>query len=310
MSLKIFVSALTLSCVAAPVFADCYRSEWGLGYINGESSAGGYSIPDYTPPPSEPTPPPTGGTPVEEPIIFPESSSSSDEDYDGFAVSGEVFFTPVSCDGVPLKEAAFLARASSVGGGYAQLDTDSNADLDAWNLFTRVVVNSWVFEGDVVSTSVDSDFGDSDIDSFRVAVGRYLGDSSQVLFAYETSEIEDLDAERLSASVKTVVSLENGMSYTIDALVGLVQQDGFAGSDDDGFDVLLSADWYFNNQFSIGGALEFADRDSVGSLFNYSLNGTYFFTDRISLALTYRDSDDDALAVFGDQLALVFTYRR
>lgn len=312
MSLRSIVSAVTLSCVAAPALADCYQSEWSLGYLNGESSVGGYSIPDYTPPSGpDPLPPTTGGSPgLGEPITFPETSLGSDEDYDGFAIGGEVFFSPVSCDGVPLKEAAFLGRASSVGGAYAQLDSDSNVDLDSWNLFTRVVVNSWVFEGDVVSTSIDDDFVDSDVDSFRVAVGRYLGDRSQVLFAYEETEIEELDAERLSASIKTVVALENGMSYTIDALVGLVQQDGFAGSDDDGFDVLFSADWYFNNQFSVGAELEFADRDSVGSLFNYSLNSTYFFTDRISLALTYRDTDDDALAVFGDQLALEFTYRR
>ncbi|MEM1433163.1 MAG: putative porin [Pseudomonadota bacterium] len=312
MSLRTLMTAVSLCCVTAPAMADCYRSEWGLGYVAGESSAGGYSVPDYTPPSgTTPLPPTTGGSPgSSDPITLSESSSSSEEDYDGFAVSGEVFFSPVSCDGVPLKEAAFLSQASSIGGSLAQLDTDAGADLEVWNLFTRIVASSWVFEGDVSSTRIDDDFVDSDADSLRIAIGRYFGGASQVLLAFEESEAEGLDVERLSAGVKTVVSLENGMSYTVDALVGVVRQDGFAGSDDDRYDLQLAGDWYFNNQLSIGAELEFADRDSTGSLFSYSLNSTYFVTERIAVALTYRDTDDDALAITGDQLTLEISYRR
>ena len=309
MKLRAFAGSLALASLSSAALADCFNTEWDITYINGETSSE-YSIPEYTPPPEFET----GSTPPE--VLFETSGSTpggfdSDVDYDGFAVSGEIFLAPVSCDNGPLKEAAFLSQASSIGAGYAQIETDDDIETDAWNLFTRIVANSWVFEGEFTQFEEDAEFVDTEIDAIRVAVGRYLADSTQILFAYETTEFENLaDVDRFSVDVKTVMSLENGQSFTAQALVGFVSTDTEFGEDDDGFDVALLGDWYFNNQFSIGAELEFADRDSVGSLFNWQVNSTYFFTERISLELAYQDFDDDALSVFGDQFTVEFKYRR
>ena len=310
MNLKAIAGTLAFASLSSTAVADCFNTEWTATYVNGETSSE-YSIPEYTPPPEfESTPPPE--------LLFETSGStpggfesSSDVDYDGFAVSGEIFLAPVSCDNGPLKEAAFLSQASSIGAGYAQLETDDGIDTDAWNLFARIVANSWVFEGEFTQFEEDAEFVDTEIDAIRVAVGRYLADSTQLLFAYETTEFEDLaDVDRFSVDIKHIASLENGQSFTAQALVGYVQTDSDFGGDDDGFDVQLLGDWYFNDQFSIGTELDFADRDSSGSLFSWMVNATYFFSERISLELAYQEVDDDALSVFGDQFTVEFKYRR
>ena len=307
MKLRALAGTLALASLSSTAVADCFNTEWSIAYLNGETSSE-YTVPDYTPPTgsetsSTPTEPPlTGGT---------ESGFGSDVDYDGFAVSGEVFLAPVTCDNGPLKEAAFLSQASSIGAGYAQIEADDDVETDAWNLFARIIANSWVIEGEVTQFEEDAEFVDTEIDSLRVSVGRYLADATQILFTYETAEFENLaDVDRFSVDVKSVVSLENGQSFTAQALVGLVSTDTEFGDDDDGFDIELLGDWYFNNQFSIGAELAFADRDSVGSLFNWQVNSTYFFSERISLELAYQDFDDDALSVFGDQFTVEFKYRR
>lgn len=313
MNLKSITGFLILAATAGQAAADCFRTEWDVDLISGEKPTS-YSIPDYVPPTSTPppisSPPPTTGTPTS-----PDSESpgfSDTTDYDGFAVSGELFLAPVSCDAGPLKEAAFLSRVSSIGGAYTSIETDDDLEIDAWDLFGRIIINRWVFEGDVQRVDEESDFFDFQVDTLRLAVGRYLADATQVLVGYETGDYEDfVETERLTVDIKHVASLENGQSYTVQALLGYLTADTEFGEDDDGFDIQLLGDWYFNNQFSVGTELDFADRDSTGSLFSWSVNATYFFTDRISLALAYEEFDeDDLLAITGDQFTVEFTYRR
>ncbi|MEM6710037.1 MAG: hypothetical protein AAF648_14750 [Pseudomonadota bacterium] len=319
MIVKKLISAAALSGLAFPALADCFRTEWGVSYLNGETESE-YSIPEYTPPtdlgsPGLPPSPGTGtgtGTTPTPGITVPETSPGFDDtvDYDGFVVSGEVFLAPVSCDSGPLKEAAFLSQVSSIGGAYGQIEDDGDVETDILNAFARIVANSWVVEGELVRNDIDAEFADSEVDYVRIAGGRYLADATQLLFSYENTDFDIAEADRYAVDIKHVAQLENGMSYTVDALVGFVQTDTIFGQDDDGFDLALMGDWYFNNQFSVGAEIEFADRDSVGSLVNYTLNATYFFTEKILVSATYQDFDDDALSILGDQFVVEFKYRR
>ena len=310
MIVRNFIGGLTLGCLSATASANCFRTEWDVSTFAGETT----SSSEYTPPDDFISPgllaPLASATPVAASSIDPiVGTDRAGEDFDGFSVGGEFFFAGVGCDNGPLKEAAFLGQASSVGGGYTQFETDDDVETDSFNIFARVVVNTWVGEAEIRQSEVDGDFIDADVDSFRLAGGKYLQDAMQLLVSYENTDFEGSEADRFAVEFKAVVQLDNGQSYTANAIAGYTDIEQDFGSDDDSIDLTFVGDWFFNDQFSIGTELEFADRDE--SVFNWQLNSTYFFTDKISLALAYSAFDeDDLLATADDQFTLEFNYRR
>lgn len=283
--------AVVAVAASATVLAD-YRGELKINYISGETDIGGYSIPDYTPPPTG-GPDPDPGTP---PLTPPPSAEvpGTEEDYDGFSVAGEVFFEPVDTSRGPTKLAPFMSRASSVGGEYGRLETDSGIESDIWSLFTRVFVSDrFVLEAAFGGVDADSNASEGDVDVYTAALGYYVAEYTQLKLGYDNIDNDLAEADRYRIDVEFVRQLDNGMTFQGKALVGLVNEDNTVFGNNDGTDIELEASWFFNHGFGVGGEFAWQNRDDGGERDGFNLWANYFPTDKISLELSYYQEDFD-----------------
>lgn len=295
---------LALAVAAGSGAADGYQFEGGIEYVSGKVSAGdGYTVPDYTPPPvGDPGSPPPTGTPEPEPPVSGTQFGSSD--YDGWVLSGTWYVGGVDTSRGPLRLAPFVSRANSIGGEYGQIDLDNGADADFWFVDSR-----WVLPNGVI---IEADYGrreagDADADVARVAGGYYFGDTSAVRLGYDVDDDDFSELERWSIDITHVQTLENGTTFSVGALIGLVTGEDGLGRDDDGSDVLLTASYFPQDNFGFGLETSFSERDASGDVNAWELWADYFVTEKISLTLSYRDEDGDVAE--GDTLSFEARYR-
>ncbi len=303
---------MTVLCFAPPAAWADYRGEVSFGYITGDISVSESSL-DYTPPPSsDPDPPPTSSPPTGSPPVEPSSfdRSSSDEDYSGWQVAGEIFFEPVDTSLGPRLLAPFMDRASSVGGAYSTIETDdTDIETETWQLFTRVVINGgWVLEGGFGQTDIDAGIFDEDVDLYRAAVAYYLAQYTQLRVGFDTEDFDGIDYDTWSIDVTHVQQLENGMTWQAQLLYADVRGDADFG-DDDGSDIAVNISWFFNDAFGVGANFMTADRDSSGDTDSWEVWTNYFPTDKISLSLSYFDEDNDDFDAQNDGVVFEAKYR-
>lgn len=307
----------TLLLAAQVASADSFRSEVGASFVSGEACVGGsgytppeeYMIPTDPPPTGTPADPPVTGTPP--PALPPtESLSGCVEDFDGFAVSGGFFLGAVDTSRGPLALAPFLSRASSLEAGYGRFEaSDSDTDIDRWNLGGRfVIAEGLVLEASYEESEFDGDFNAIDVERARLGAGYYLGQDSQLMLSYTDEDADFAESERWAIDITHVQHLENGMTWSVNALYGWVTGDS-VGADNDGSDILLAGEWFFRDDISVGADLEFVDRDLTGDLFAWTVQGTWFVTEKISLNLAYRNEDFDQLDADADAVEFEARYR-
>jgi hypothetical protein len=282
--------------------ADGFRGEISGGYVSGSSGIGesGYRIPDPGEPgeQGEPGEPGEPGTP----------SPGASDDYDGWMLGGRIYVDGVDGSRGPLRLAPYLDRASHVGASYQSIESDAGVETDVWRVDTRMVWNDWVAEAEFGQS--DSDFEDisSDADLWRVAVGYYLARDTQLRGSYEAVDgDDDVESARYAVDVTHVRSLSNGMTWSVNALAALVDQDT-ALSSDDGSDIEITIDWFFNDKLGVGSQILFSDRDESGDGTRWEIYGDYWLTEKVSLRLSYYDQDFDSAALGGDLEADAWTF--
>lgn len=293
---------LAAAFLAGQAAADGFRGEISGGYVSGSTSYS-YEIPDYTPP--DPGAPGEPGSPTE-----PGISSGSSEDYDGWMIGGRVYLDGVDAAGGPLRLAPFLKRASHVGAHYASVETDSGIDADIWDVDTRLVWNAWVAEASY--GQADAGFGGTsgDADVYRAAVGYYVARRTQLRGAYETADGDGgNDTSRYVVDVTHVQRLSNGMTWSVNALAALVDQDTLL-LNEDGTDLELTLDWFFNDNVGVGAQVQLSDRDESSDATRWEIYGDYWVTEKVALRLSYYDQDFDDLDVKSDAWTFEAIYRR
>ena len=297
--MKYLLTAAALIMVS--VNAQSYRGDISGGYISGSTTgSGGYQ------PPSGYEPPTTPGEPLPtEPVPTEPMNVSSSEDYEGWNLAGRIYFNEVETSRGPLALASFLQRTGHLGLTYTNTETDSGAETKEWVLDSRFVINSLVMEAAYGKRDGGAST-QSDADLWRAALGYYIGDDTQVRAAYEATDTDGGDnGNRYVVDITHVQDLSNGMTWSANALVGWVDEDA-----DDGTDLNLLFDWFFNDNVSVGTELTYSDRDVVGNTFDYEVHGDYFITDRLSLRLSYFNQDYGDTDVETDGLLFQFLFRR
>lgn len=304
--------ATGLLLVSQAALAQDYRADAGASFTSGEICLGNseyrppddYMIPVDPPPTGTPAEPPPTGLPTP-PILEPTSTAGCVEDYDGFRVSGSMFLGAVDTSLGPLALAPFLSRASSIGGAYGKYEaSDSDTDIDSWEIGGRFVTRQGiVFEAGYGSSEFDGDFNAIDLDTWNVAGGYYLGQNTQLRLGYDDEDADAFESERWAVDITHVQQLENGMAWSLNVLYGWVT------GDDDGSDVLVAGEWFFRNDLSLGADVEMEERDIVGDLLAWSVHGTWFVTEKISVHLAWRNEDFDALDADADAFELEARYR-
>jgi hypothetical protein len=216
---------------------------------------------------------------------------------DGFdanywSLYGTYFFRDVKTDALPLQEAAYLGRASSVSLAPARFDSDVGR-FDQWRISSDVYVpGTWLYLSAGVTRA----------DSIEPT---YDGSSVVPLRGHETSwdgaiGITPFDGLRLSTSfyqhddyqpnldMKYVGRLGNGHFYGIG--VNLLDPDG------GDFTYDLTADYFIDRTLRVGA--------EVGKgLDRWGVSADKFFTDQASIGLSYTGLEA------GHQLALRAAWR-
>ena len=296
--MKILITTVFIFAFCSGALAQGYRGEIVGSFVSGSSgSAGSYSPPgDYVPPtdPGEPVP---GEPPVE--------SFSSTEDYDGWSIGGRIYLDTVETNFGPFALAPYLRRADHIGLNYTTIETDSGAKSNEWISDTRFVFSDLVLEASYGQSENDAN-SNSDADLWRAGVGFYVARNTMIRGAYENTDSQgNDDSKRYTFDITHVQTLSNGMTWSGNALVGLVDE-----TNDDGTDIDLSFDWFFNDNMNIGTELSLNSRDELGDTFAYEVHGEYFLSDYVSLRLSYFNQDYDEADVKADALLFQVMYRR
>jgi hypothetical protein len=170
-------------------------------------------------------------------------------DSNALALSGSWYFAPVRTDGVPLAEAAFLGRASSLSAMVARLDV-FDTDLDAQGLNV-----SWYLPGNWLYASVSATRSE-----FITALSSTFVVKEKDTNVYGTLGITPIDGLRITTNI-----------------------------DEDGYDPNLSARYVGklpNGHFYAGGA-SIVDADFGDTAFG--LDFDYYLDETASLGVGYGD---------------------
>jgi hypothetical protein len=187
----------------------------------------------------------------------------TDSDFDVATLSGTWYFAPVSTDNVPLAEAAFMGRASSVSAIAAQLDL-LGTHLNAGSASVGYYIPGTMFYAGVGVSRVED----------LIALS-----STTVVTEYRTTWSGTLGIAPLDGLLLTTDFQEQGYDPNITArYVGKLRNNHFyagsvnlADNDDFGTTLGFDFDYYFDDSTSLGVGF-----DDVGD--RWELRGEKFFS--------------------------------
>ncbi|HET9862885.1 MAG TPA: putative porin [Steroidobacteraceae bacterium] len=157
-------------------------------------------------------------------------------DVDVFGVEGSYYFAPVTTDGKPLAEAAFLNRSGYVGAGAARLDA-GDEDFDILAAEVGCYVPGTMFFGRIGVTHVD-DLGPGDSTRWNGTFGIAPMDGLLVT--------TDFDEDGWDPNVRARYVGRFGTGHWYAAGISATDPD------DDDPDVGLDVDFFFDETFSVG----------------------------------------------------------
>lgn len=223
-------------------------------------------------------------------------------DWDGdnaYELSVTAYFAPLSTQGHPLRQAAFLERANSANATFFRFDSAPDVtDVGAINL-SYYVPNSMFYIGghytriDEAEDEFASDYRESNWGltlGITPAEGLLISTSYRAAPVYAGSLLGRLigggvfserDSYETNLSAKYVTQLRGGKAANFEG--GLVQ----SGESDL---IFLGGDYYIDHTFSIGAWIE--DYDSAGLDTGYGFRAEKFFTSQVSVQSSYFDISD------------------
>jgi len=212
--------------------------------------------------------------------IDPEGSSSN---ADVFALSGTYFLEPVPTDGVPVGEAAYIARSSYANAVWSRVDFGDDVDALAANLGIHVPNTIFFGRLGVVRTDFpDAGSGPTDDTSWNGTFG--IVPVPRLFFGTDFSE----GGYDPNVTARYVGQFANQHWYGASITV--------ADPDDGDTDVALEFDYYFDG-FKLGGGYGSANdrwsaRAEVGLPHGFALLGRIYTADDgdgFGVVLTWRD---------------------
>jgi hypothetical protein len=235
---------------------------------------------------------------------------------DGKLLGATVYFSPVTTENVPIAEAGFLSRQSSLRIDYIDLDTDykyaeyfsgsigfesENGKLLSGRFVltgSELILGVGIGQGDA-KYDIGGYLSDSDIDIIDLSIGWYLTDMSALTLGigrtqgktkfesryqvtyYPYTYKEETDS--ILVDYKHIFSLYGGSYVSVNG--GIVLSETTDNSSDSYMAIQesVAVDWYPNESFSIGFNMEYINYDSDD--FNY---GKYEDVTELSYSLNTR----------------------
>ena len=201
-----------------------------------------------------------------------------DLDFDGYSLSASVYFDVVDDSKGPLREAAFLDKASNVSLSFATSEFDDFGDSDDISaISTRIVIQEdWIVVG--AYTDLDAD------ELFSIGAGAYLSDTSDVIVSY--SRLADGDFDSLGVTFHSLTHLGAGSAISSD--IGF----SYIDSDENGYSAIGSVTYYPLSQLGFGANVVRTSLNDIDTT-ALSIFAEYFFNQNISGEISYTTSDED-----------------
>ncbi|MFT7559954.1 MAG: hypothetical protein ACI93R_001869 [Flavobacteriales bacterium] len=194
-------------------------------------------------------------------------SDDNDTDTDFTSITGKYYLSQVDTTGLPLAEAAFLQRSSSI---QALLADSENATAVALGGSFFVPGDMFYVGANVIRTSYDNNVVEDD-STYNITAG--ITPIEGLLLTTSYNEDVDYDA---NISAKYVKTLSGGRAIN---LIGAYQ-------DVEGGFLTAGGDYYFNSRTSLGVLTSNSDDDTT-----WQIRGKHFVTDALFVGGAYTDSD-------------------
>ena len=241
-------------------------------------------------------------------------------------LSAEIYFSPVNTDNKPLAQAAFLDKSSSVSIGYINLKTEyQNSSLNSidskgpnFGINYITETNSFIL-GALYSTNdieTDPSLVTGDLTIAGISIGKYLNDSSAVIFSYTSSDTEvqntvpsqsaNLDIEYYGLSYNTVQSLDATSYYRVSAEIELINKSDSDSVEEDNVELGILGEYYFTRMTSLGAGIMFNSGDNVSDEGkSFGVGFTHFFSPQVAFDITLsRFNADDSQTEDADSISV------
>lgn len=203
---------------------------------------------------------------------------------ESFNFKGRYFFAGVDTSNQPLAEAAFLQKQSYINAGYTDWDIDitNGASGSLQNIGAGFYIPETMFYLGLQHFRTEYD-GDDSENNTRFELGITPIDG----LLLSTVHYEESDDYEANIHAKYVRTLAGDTSINLEA--------GYTDVEYGSASIYLAADYYFNNQFSVGASVTDYEDGS-----DYSIRSRYFFNDKFAVSGTFTSDgeiDENAISI-------------
>lgn len=194
----------------------------------------------------------------------------------------------------PLAEAAFLNHVSEINIKYGISDVPNTNAYTTYGFGGRYVTESSriILSFDYLNNGLTYESQTERIvDGGTIGFGAYLGDAATLVLKFSSNQNknettgEEIDSSILSLNYKQLFTLGNEDSINLYARYGQTNYEEDIYNDYGS--ILLGADYYFNQQFSVGLNLDAFRTQADDKAQRYGIESTYFFDSRFSIYGSY-----------------------
>lgn len=234
-------------------------------------------------------------------------------DVNAIGVGGTFYLDRVDDTRGPLGEAAFIDHASSVSVNYVDGKTDGDGpgiEFKDYGIAGRYVTDEagWIFDLGYERNEPDNplDVGpdEFEIDTFTAGVGKYLTDTTTLVFSYQNRDADDggdVDSYRGDIDHLMITSW-GGIKFA--GAYGQVDVDDDIGDDIDIYELDVTV--YPTNAIGLGAGYRNTEND-LQEVEQYFLSAEYFITNDVAVSLEYQDAEIEDTDIDAD--AIVFGAR-
>ncbi len=224
---------------------------------------------------------------------YSRAKTGSVSEIDTTLLFATVFLQEVNHGNLPHSQAAFLERAASLSMAYADLDVDlgffdTSGDVGGFDA-QYITESHWVVGGGYSRFDID---GVSDMKSHNIEVGRYLDDTSRLLFTYAAADTEsvflpDNDTKTWGVEYKNVtIHPSMTTALTLDMKYNHIDDD--AGSSNL---YGIQGEYHFSLGSSVLAGVELTTGDDEGQ--KYNLGVMQYLTHFFAVGAEYTRGDPD-----------------
>tara|TARA_B100000745_G_C20110899_1_gene380223 strand:- start:258 stop:1109 length:852 start_codon:yes stop_codon:yes gene_type:complete len=223
-------------------------------------------------------------------------TNSSEKETTSNALLGTIYFSDVKTENVPLAEAAFLSKASSLSlvygqGEYERKGSPTEEESDIFGISGEIFISdaSLYLAASYLKEDIEAKRdGETEEDSVKIksaAIGGIIGNNVIVFASYEKFE----ELKSFGPAVKAVIPFSN-QAISLEGSIQYLKLDAPFVDDDSGVELAFRGNYYFSPGYGVGihwGYRDIADADTL----SVGIQASAYFTENIGIEASYTSAD-------------------